>query len=261
MKAIKIFIIGLLYTGTLAFAQTEPPQQNQAKLGIELDATWVSKYIWHGQDLYDDHAAFQPSINFELYQTGFSVNVWGSTACSSGFVQSDEFDYSVAYQNEIFNDTPIKTDFEIRWLYYDYHRISSDEADCQELDLSLCWPEALPFGLTPTYIITYLYAAKECSPASSLEMEGFTHTLGFTYDCNVPQTELPLTFSWDITYNDGQGGSDIDHDWSHITWGLSSGIDFGPGSFTPAAYYQTSMEESVNNEDEFWVSLSYTLNF
>ena len=78
---------------------------------------------------------------------------------------------------------------------------------------------------------------------------------------NIPETEIPLTFSWDITYNDGQGGSDIDHDWSHITWGLSTSLDVGTGSFTPVAYYQTSMDDSVNNEDESWISLSYTLNF
>ena len=51
-------------------------------LGISFDATWVSKYIWRGQDVYDDHAAFQPSINFDLYGTGFSANVWTTFAGS-----------------------------------------------------------------------------------------------------------------------------------------------------------------------------------
>ena len=261
MKNIKTLIIGLFFTGTLAFAQTEQPQSPKPQLGIELDVTWASKYIWHGMDLYDDHAAFQPSINFDLFETGFSVNVWGSTACSSGFVQSDELDYSIAYQNSIFSETPLKTDYEIRWLYYDYFRISSDEGDSQELDLSLCWPEIFPFGLTATYEISYLYTAKSGSPAARLDMEGFSHTFGLAYDCNVPQTDLPLTFVWDITYNDGQGGGDIDHEWSYITWGLSTSLDAGPGSLTPAAYYQTSMDDSVNDEDEFWVSMSYTINF
>jgi hypothetical protein len=71
----------------------------------------------------------------------------------------------------------------------------------------------------------------------------------------------PLVFSWDITYNDGQGASTIDHDWSHITWGLSTSFDAGCGTLTPALYYQTSMEKSINPEDEFWVGVSYGFDF
>ncbi|MFA6186189.1 MAG: TorF family putative porin [Phycisphaerae bacterium] len=261
MKLAAILVIGLICAGTFAFAQTDPLPKESPKLGITLDATWVSKYIWHGQDLYDDHAAFQPSIDLDLFGTGFSVNVWESSACSDGFVDSEELDYSVAYENSFFKDSAFKTDYEIRWLYYDYFRISSDKADAQEFDFSFSWPEILPFGLTPTYMLSYLYAATDNSPASQLEMEGAAHTVGFTWDVNEPQTKLPLTFIWNITYNDGQGGSEFAHDWSYITWGLSTSFNVGPGSFTPAIYYQTSMENSLNTEDELWTSLSYSLSF
>ena len=36
---------------SVAWAQ----EDNQAQLGIDLDATVVSKYIWRGYDLFDDH--------------------------------------------------------------------------------------------------------------------------------------------------------------------------------------------------------------
>jgi hypothetical protein len=260
MRKSAILVIGLIYTATFVFAETESLPKESPKLGITLDATWVSKYIWRGQDLLDDHAAFQPSIDIDLFGTGFSINVWGSSACGSGFVNSDEVDYSVAYGNSLFNDSIFKTDYEIRWVYYNYFRISSKEADSAEFDFSFSWPEIFSFGLTPTYMLSYLYSASSDSPAARLEMEGCAHTFGFTYDINEPQTQLPLTFSWDITYNDGQGEG-VAHDWSHITWGVSTSIDVGPGSFTPAIYYQTSMENSINTEDEFWTSLSYTMSF
>lgn len=238
---------------------TEPKEK--AKFGIQLDATWVSKYIWHGQDLYDDHAAFQPSVTFDLFGSGFSMGVWGSTACGSGFVDSEELDYWAAYTNSLFGDGRFKTDYEVKWLYYDYFRQSSGEADSQELDLSLSWPDICPLGIVPNYTLSYLYAARGSSPAADLKMEGFLHTFGFTYDFNAPKVELPLTFSWDITYNDGQGGSDFDHEWAYTTWGLSSYIEFGPGGFTPAIYYQRTMDKSVNEEDELWCSFSYTIDF
>jgi len=146
-------------------------------------------------------------------------------------------------------------------LYYDYFRMSSDEGDSQELAFSISWPEVFSFNLTPSYTMSYLYSAKSDSPAASLEMEGFAHVFGFTYDFNTTQTDLPLTFGWDITYNDGQGGTSIDHDFSHITCSLATSLDFGPGSLTPITYYQTSMDDSVNDEDELWFSLSYTMSF
>ncbi len=33
----------------------------------------VSKYIWRGYDLFDDHGAFQPSVNADLFGTGLEV--------------------------------------------------------------------------------------------------------------------------------------------------------------------------------------------
>jgi hypothetical protein len=257
-----VFIIGLTCFGDYVLAQDSNEAQ-EAKLGIQLDVTWVSKYIWHGQDLYDDHAAFQPSINIDLFGTGFSLNVWSSSACSSGFVDSDEYDYTVAYGNSLFEDARFQTDYELKWLYYDYVRKSSDEGDSAEFEFSFSWPKIFKCGLVPNYTFSYLYAAKSNSPASATEMEGGLHTFGFTYDVDVPEVSLPvpLTLSWDITYNDGQGGKEFDHDWAYITWGASSYIKFGPGGFTPAIYYQTTMDNSVNEEDEFWCSFSYTLDF
>ena len=105
-------------------------------------------------------------------------------------------------------------------------------------------------------------------------MGGFIHVLGLGYDFTVPgflpdAPEQTLSFTWDVTYNDGTGsglgafptGSDVDHDWSHMLWGVSTAIECYPGTFTPALYYQTSMDDSVNDEDEFWVGLSYTVSF
>lgn len=55
--------------------------------------------------------------------------------------------------------------------------------------------------------------------------------------------------------------SGADRIYMTTTRGLSSYIKIGPGGFTPAIYYQRSMDKSVNEEDEFWCSFSYTLSF
>jgi len=91
--------------------------------------------------------------------------------------------------------------------------------------------------------------------------EGFIHVFGLGYDIEVVELENPLSFSAALVYNDGTYGGGIDHDWSHILWGVSTSFDCGPGTFSPAIYYQTSMDDSVNTEDEFWCGISYGLSF
>ena len=259
MKLKLILVIGLLCIGTFALAQTD--QQEEPKLGITLDATWASEYIWRGFDLYDDSAAFQPSLDLDLFGTGFSVNIWQSTACTKGYGEAEEFDYAVTYQNSLFNDSKYKTEYSVSYVYYDYFRINDDKADAQEFNMSLSWPDICSFGVTPTYTVAYMYPSEPSSTAARLGLNGFAHILGLSYDYVIPDMEQPITLSWDITYNDGQGGTSVEHDWSHMTWGLATGFDYGPGSFAPAVYFQTSMEDSVNTEDEFWATLSYSISF
>ncbi|MCK5564424.1 MAG: hypothetical protein KAJ07_04205 [Planctomycetes bacterium] len=156
MKKLVILIIAVVLNGNISIAFAGGDEK---ELGISYDVTWVSKYIWRGQDIYDDHAAH-----------------------GGGAITADK-------------------------------------------------------------------------------VEGFTHLFGFS--CDLPDLEIienPLTFSWDITYNDGQGSA-VDHDWSHMTWGLSTSFEVGSGTITPALYYQTSMEKTINTEDEFWVGISYGFEF
>ena len=82
---------------------------------------------------------------------------------------------------------------------------------------------------------------------------------------------LVLKFTVDTTYNDGMGAPDplgpaaaaasVDHDWSHMTWGLATDIALGPVTFTPAIYVQDSFDKSVNHEDEFYSTFSFTYRF
>jgi hypothetical protein len=72
-----------------------------------------------------------------------------------------------------------------------------------------------------------------------------------------------MKFSADAVYNDGTGADSVDHDWSHILWGLSTSMTcpVTGAKVTPGIWYQTSMEDTVNENDEFWGGLSYALTF
>ncbi|NPU99523.1 MAG: hypothetical protein HPY51_20225 [Candidatus Omnitrophica bacterium] len=65
------------------------------ELGVTIESSYVSKYLWKGYDVLDDHGAWQPSLTLDY--RGFYVGVWGSWPTSSGFVDATELDYYLGY--------------------------------------------------------------------------------------------------------------------------------------------------------------------
>jgi len=241
---------------------------------FDLDATYVTKYIWRGFDVLDDKAAFQPSAN--MAYEGINLNVWSSFAGASkndgshSTVDATEMDYTVSYKNVIEADN-LTTNYTVGWRYYDYIKLNSEASDMQEGFIELAWPDLIGNGFTPRYAYYHMWAARSSKGAQGFN-EGPIHDLGLDYlwvcDC-IP--ELPLKFSADAIYNDGTGTSidnkanahQADHDWSHILWGVSTNFrcPLTNAKVTPALYYQTSMDDSVNKNDELFGGISYTLTF
>ena len=241
---------------------TSLARADEKKLGMSLNVSWVSKYIWRGQDFYDDHAAFQPSIKFDLYGTGFNAYVWTSYAGSSGFRNSEAYDYLLMYNATAFEGEKTQTNYAISWLYFDVYDGPSQDGDSQDIALYLTWPRLFGGKIVPVYQLSYRYTARSGGAMAAADIEGFAHLFGFSYDLPfVKIIDNPLTFGWDITYNDGQGSSTYEHDWSHMTWCLSTIFDVRGGSLIPGLYYQTSMEKTINPEDEFWTGVSYVFDF
>ncbi|MHC5061123.1 MAG: TorF family putative porin [Planctomycetota bacterium] len=253
----------LSMTGASYAVETE-----YGELGIDVDVTWVSKYIFRGIDVLDDKAATQPSINFDLFGSGFSFNVWSSHAGASkragsvSTVNAEEWDYTIAYANSLCEGQSYKTDYALSYVYYDYPDMASRDADTQEWNLALSWPELCPAGIVPSYVLVNSWPSR--SGGLVRNGAGWIHVFGLNYGLGVEgflpdNPEQVFNFMWNITYNDGTYG--VAHDWSHVLWGVSTSINLPYGVLTPALYYQTSMERTVNTEDEFWVGVSYGFGF
>jgi hypothetical protein len=122
-------------------------------------------------------------------------------------------------------------------------------------------PDICEAGIVPSYAIIKTWSAK--GGGANRAAGGFIHVFGLGYQYTCPDLpELPLDLSCAAVYNDGTYGTTVDHDWSHVLWGVSTTIDCpGGGTITPALYYQTSMDDSVNTEDELWMGISYGLSF
>jgi hypothetical protein len=240
-----------------------------------IDASYVTKYIWRGFDVLDDKAAFQPSVNLAL-ENGLFFNVWSSLAGAAkndgniSTVNATQVNYTVGYGNTFGEDCYL-TDYKVGWRYYTYPKADHEMVDMQEGFIELAMPNVIGNGFVPRYAYYQMWAAQRTNGASGIN-GGPIHDMGFDYNWTFEQApENPMKFSWDIVYNDGTGAS-VDskgighragHDWSHMLWGLSTSFRCPAtnAKITPALWYQTSMEDSVNKNDEFWGGLSYTLTF
>jgi hypothetical protein len=266
-------------TAILLISMVTSAQAVETKWGemdVTFDATWVSKYIWRGFDLQDDKAAFQPSLNFDFFDSGWSFNIWwnipGSSkgAANTSLVDAEEMDYTITYANSFWQEETYQTDYAVSWVYYDYPDKGSEDADAQEFNFDLSWPKLMPYDIKPHYTYIYMWAAQGGGPAAANEIGGPIHVFGLAYDLSVqgfmPYNDTQVfNFTWDIVYNEGTGHETVDHDWSHTVWGVSTDINIGKdgqyGHFIPAVNYQHSMDDSVNDENEFWTGLSYNYTF
>ena len=243
--------------GTVQAEDTE----SKPRLGIDVDGTYVSKYIWRGYDVFNNHAAFQPSVNADLFGTGFSVNVWGSIPCGSGAGQDlTEVDYTVAYDAHYLEDTPWAMDVGVNYIYYDFPRVNSRFVpDTDEVGAHIAFTKLFKIGdsaLVPSYYVGRLSPVKD---NIGTDVEGTYHTFALSYDVAVPQTDLILTFTGDINYNDGLFGAD--HDWSHATLAVATSVEVGPLTISPFLNYQISMDDSVDDEDELYGGVSVGMSF
>lgn len=231
-------------------------------------ASYVSRYIWRGYDAYpSDHSAFQPSIDLDLFQTGFGLNIWNSTANGSGFVNDEWLIYTPYYKTRLFQDATYATNLKIGYSYFNYpdtprRGTTPGNGDAQEVFAMMEWPVLLGGKVVP-YYAAFAYWSSE-SNAMNRNNSGWAHVVGLGYDLNVPALENPIHLDALAVYNDGVGpaGSLADHDWSHAVFSISTDFQIAENLlFTPGFHYQSSWDDSINKSDEYWTSLDLVYKF
>jgi hypothetical protein len=261
-KEILIGVVILLAAVSSGYAQ-------EGELHGSIDATFTSKYVWRGIDIFDDHAAIHPSLNLDLFGTGFGFSAVGHRANASGFEAGERWDYTLYYKNALFGDESYATQYMLGWVYYNFPDLSSQAYDLQEIQTVLSWPKILPVeGLVPSYVLVKLWPAEGGSTVGG-NASGFAHIFMLDYGLplegllpNVPEQVLNLHS--EFVYNDGVDprGGVVDHDWSNAVFGISTTIDLGNNLyFTPGFYYQSSWDDSINPEDEYWASVGMAYKF
>lgn len=249
-----------------------------------IGATYSTKYIWRGFDVYPDKSAIHPFIDLDLFGTGFGINITAHKANSSGYESTQRWDYNVYYQNRAFVDEIYQMNYRFGYVYYNYPKLSSHKSwkpgrmgsiDLQELHGIFSFPKILPVeGLVPTYVLVKLWPSNSgtlvgsASPSGGTA-SGFAHIFmldyGLNITCPVTGGDRKLNLHSELVYNDGVGpnGANVDNDWSNAVFGISTDFDLKPNLiFTPGLYHQITMDKSVNaDKDETWASLTLMYKF
>jgi len=241
----------------------EKPQTTNKDLATTVTIEGVSEYIWRGFDMLDDRGALQPSIEVDWWDTGFSMMVWSAIPVKEELGDKHEMRYIGAYSGVLWADMLHATKYSVNFIYYDFTELPSTERDAQEAGVQFSWPKAYMASdsrLVPSYYVGRFWPAK--SNAANSDQGGWIHILGLDYEFWLfgMGVEKQIGYlSSELVYNDGLGG--VDHDWSHVVFGVGTKMQFGQVRFEPKLRYQISFEESVNDEDELWGGASISYRF
>jgi len=274
-----ILLAAVILLGAVGFAQA------QEELSGTIDVTYQSAYLWYGFDMYPGahgEGVILPSIDLDLYGTGLGLNVLWSRANTGAvnkgvsFENQERIDLTLSYSNSYFEYETYATDYSVGWTYYEYPDEPSDLMDMQEIFASLSWPEICPESIVPSYTIVRLWKSESGHPSSqpgltTNDVSGWIHIFGLGYDMpvegllpDIPEQILHLSAA--AVYNEGAGGINMDHDWSHFVLGVSTDFDLGNDlTLTPGVYHQKVLEKRLSrfndDEDVTWVSLSLKYAF
>jgi len=265
---------GILLAAVILLSTVGLVQAQLGELSGTIDITYLSSYIWRGFDMYgESRSAIQPSIDLDFYGTGLRSNILMSRANGSGRENLEELRSTLYYQNGIYEAENYATDYHIGWTCYNYPDMPQKAYNMQELFAALSWPKICPAGVVPSYTIVCSWPSKQNSTLAR-KSAGWLHIFGLGYDLTVTDLmpEMPeqvFHLSAAAVYNDGAwdfaspgGDGTVDHDWSHAVFGISTAFELGNDlTLTPGVYYQASMDDSVNTEDETWCSISMTYKF
>ncbi len=257
-KATFVFVLAALLSTPILAA--DPPTK---EIGVTYDISYWSKWMTKGFRGYGNQGALFNTVDVDLYDTGLGFKVTHRNATASGYVDKQRFDYRPYFKSKLFAGDRLQTNYNISVGYEHYYGLDRRDANTTwEWVFAFAWPNLCPFGIVPRYIAHYEYppgTGYNLSPGS-----GWVHRFGLDYDIENPELPIPLRISAEVAYNDGLGGTQVEHDWSYANFGLSTNIEVMENlTIVPRIFQQISMEDSVNaHKDETYAIISavYKIN-
>ena len=210
--------------------------QEPAAVGLTVDATYASKYIFRGVVL-GEHA-FHPSA--EVSYSDFYAGVWGNVALSKKdeYPDNEEWDF---YFGKSFGLTDIMS-LDVGYTYYYYPEFSSDNGT-QEVYVGANWDIS---GFSPGVYAYY-----------DFDLEAFTlqGSVGTSIALEGMGTSLDLSATL--------GHVDADNGFSYTYWSVGAAMPFKLGEKSTITAGVTFGTHDIDGLDDNNIAgtLSYTFAF
>ncbi len=261
MKKTFFHLTGLLIATIIFSGNCFALEIGNQEVEITASQTYVSRYIWRGQDLYaDNDGAYQPSIDVNLPELisdiDLAFNIWGSFPVSAGHEDGEELDYTITLSKAIYKDLNLS----LGYTYFDFPNTSST-SDVQEPWISLNLAKIPGIGLDVSFD---LFAGYDFKTKSGGPDEGWYYSWGLGTEIPLPSVALfqeGQTLSFGVVNWGNDGVADLEPNSLYATeLSLSTSYVFKNFSISPSFNYTINHEEKINNGDEeIWggVELSY----
>lgn len=259
-----IFISGAIILTVYMFTIRAWAREQAAKnIRVSFTNTYVSRYIWRGQDVYaDNDGAYQPdaNISFENFIKNADINfgLWGSFSLNKGHELADELDYTLS----ISPHTEEAYSLSFGYTYYDYSN-ADKYSDVYEpwVSFTLNRIPHLPLDISFNIFAGYDFAAASGGPD-----EGWYYSWGFSIDLPLPKSlvaQKDQFLSLDITNWGEDGVADLKPSFVYATeFSLSTTYTFKYFSISPSINYTLNHKDEINSgDDEVWVGLSFEYTF
>lgn len=256
----RAMVLGAATAGMLAAAawsgETQPA-------GVTLDYTWASKYMAHGWNIGGDHPSHQPSVAVDALLPGLQFAWWGNFPIDRGRQNFDEYDWMLKYNHTLFGDTPLAVNLH---GYIDYWLTPHSKAASTGNTLTgfkehagLSFLNLIPLGsshLVPSYNV-YRWEDVGDDAFDGGECHELFLAYGTPLKMALPGTQnQAVSLGSSMNYHTGTFGQE--RGWSHATAHLAAPLTVLGVTLTPSVNYQWSFEDTVNDENEFWATLSVT---
>lgn len=203
------------------------------------DITLVSRYIWRGFDtIIDDHPAIQPSLTLAFGKSGLWFNAWSAFALAdTDFV---ELDLIVGYDRVLSDDVAISAGVG----YFTFPSMSGfpDENSTTPEAYAGVTLSSLP--LSPNLTVYYDFNLGD----------GVYATFSLSRDFQFERKAIHSSIL--VGYTEQYQDIGVDPGFSDICFGLSTDFGVRGLTLTPSLNYVVVPNETINDEDEFWMGLT-----
>jgi hypothetical protein len=225
---------------------------------VTLKNSFVSQYIWRGQDLYPKrNSATQPSLDANFTKLPgdicLDLNLWGSFANRKGFQDINELDYAVSLSKTFSNNISVSLG-ETYYDYYNTHRFADSNENWASMTLPL--PQEFNFNLFGAYD----YPVAEEGPN-----RGFYGSWGVSRDVPLPKTFITQTdqvLSCSIVNWGSDGPYDLKPSLLYATeFNVATCYNFDKVSVGFGIHYVVNYDKDINNGNHYlWggLDLAYT---